>query len=242
MRYGIFSDVHSNLAALEAVMDAYRDEGIDRYLCAGDVVGYGAAPNECCAVVSSISAVTIAGNHDWASVDLFPFDFFNSAAGAAITWTKGRLDDSGRKFLSSLQLLYRDEFLTLAHGTLHDAGEFNYMMDVEDASSTFAILGTPACFVGHTHLPGIFVQDATGKTEYRQIERCDIEETKRYIINVGSVGQPRDNNPAASFCIYDTDKKTVWIKRRSYDVEAARQKIISSGLPRFLGDRLLAGR
>jgi len=242
MRYGIFSDIHSNLEALEAVLAAYKSEKIDQYLCVGDVVGYAANPRECIAKVMALVVVTVAGNHDWASVNLFPTDYFNPTARSAVLWTERQLDDEERHFLASLKLVYKNKDLTLVHGTLDSPGDFNYLSDGFIAEESFGLLETKLCFVGHTHIAGIFIKDKSEAIEYRQEDTFKIEEHKQYIINVGSVGQPRDGNPAAAYCIYDTEKKEVQIKRIGYDYETAREKIISAGLPRFLGDRLIMGR
>ena len=242
MRYGIFSDVHSNLEALDAVIKAYKKEAIDKYLCVGDVAGYAANPKECIEKTKSLAMVTVAGNHDWASVELFSVDYFNPNALEAIFWTRQNLDDSSRYFLEYLKLIYKNQDLTLAHGTLVNSGSFNYMTDSYAAWETFKILETKVCFVGHTHIAGIFIKDKDERIYYQEGDYIVIKDENKYIIDVGSVGQPRDGNPKAAYCIYDTDKKEAWIKRISYDVQTTRKKIIDAGLPRFLGDRLLIGQ
>ncbi|MFH1888618.1 MAG: metallophosphoesterase family protein [Candidatus Omnitrophota bacterium] len=241
MRYGIFSDIHSNLEALDAVIEAYRREDIDEYLCIGDLVGYAANPNECIQKVLALAAVTIAGNHDWASVGLLSTGHFNPFAREAALWTRSNLNEQGRRFLEGLPLVYKNEHLTLAHGTLDQPGDFNYMTDAYIASKTLELLETEICFVGHTHVPGAFVESEEGMC-YHEDGNIDIKKGSRYIINAGSIGQPRDGDPRAAYCIYDTDKNNIRIKRISYDIQGARNKIISEGLPGVLGERLLAGR
>lgn len=242
MRYGIFADIHSNLEALDAVIEAYKNESIDKYLCVGDVVGYAVNPKECIEKIKAIAMVTVAGNHDWASVNLFSVEYFNPPASEAIFWTRQNLDDSGRHFLESLKLIYKNEDLTLVHGTLDNPGDFNYMTNGYIAEETFRILETNICFIGHSHVPGVFIKSPAGRIVYRQEDAVDIEIENTYIVNVGSVGQPRDGNPEATYCIYDTDKKEVCIRRVRYDMLTTRKKIITAGLPSFLGDRLLLGR
>jgi len=242
MRYGIFSDIHSNLEALDAAIKAYKKEDIDKYLCIGDVVGYATNPKECLEKVKRLSMITVAGNHDWASVNLFSTDYFNPLAKEAVSWTQRNLDDRGRYFLEGLPLVYKNEDLTMVHGTLHEPDEFNYMTDGYIASHTFELLETDICFVGHTHVPGIFIKSKDGRVRYQVEGNTDIKEGNRYIMNVGSIGQPRDGNPKAAYCIYDTDKKNAQIKRINYDIQAARKKIIAEGLPKFLGERLIIGR
>lgn len=242
MRYGIFADVHSNLQALDAVLDAYRKEKIDQYLCVGDVVGYGANPKECIEKIRALETVIVAGNHDWVSVDLLSADYFNTYAKEAVLWTKRKLGDGDRIFLESLKLVYKNQDLTLVHGTLHVPENFDYMVDAYSASMTFGLLETSICFVGHSHIAGIFIKDKDGNISYNEDSMLDLKRHNKYIINAGSVGQPRDNNPDACYCIFDTDNKEVQIKRISYDVHTAKKRIIAEGLPRFLGDRLIVGR
>lgn len=242
MRYGIFSDVHANLEALEAALADYQKEKIDEYLCIGDVVGYAANPRECIEKVKRAAEVTVAGNHDWASIDLFPADYFNPLAKEAVSWTQGNLQAGNRKFLESLQLVFKNTDLTLVHGTLESPEDFSYLMDSYAASRTFALLQTPVCFVGHSHVPGVFIRDKNNRISYQQEATVILEEDKKYIFNVGSVGQPRDDNPDAAYCVYDADNRRVQIKRIKYDIQTARKKIIEAGLPKFLGDRLLLGR
>lgn len=242
MRYGIFSDIHSNLEALDAVIEAYRKEKIDRYLCVGDVVGYASSPKECIEKIRMLAMITVAGNHDWASVNLISTDYFNPLAKEAVFWTQRNLDEEGRYFLEHLMLVYKNEDLTMVHGTLDEPGDFNYMTDGYIASRTFELLETNICFLGHTHVPGAFIKSKDSRIRYQEDSNINIKEDSKYIINVGSVGQPRDGNPKAAYCIYDSDKKNVQIKRISYDIQTVRKKIIAGGLPRFLGERLLIGR
>mgnify|MGYP001596271601 CR=1 FL=1 len=242
MRYGIFSDVHSNLEALTAVLEAYKKEAIGQYLCVGDVVGYAANPNECCSLVKAIAAITIAGNHDWAVVGLFSPDYFNPLAKQAIFWTSAHLDEASRYFLESTRLVYKNEDLTLVHGTLKNPSDFDYMTDEHVAQESFAFLETAVCFIGHTHRPGVFIKDEQGRMHYQHVGSIEINLPNQYIVNVGSVGQPRDRNPKAAYAIYDTDKKEVTVKRIAYDIEATQKKIYEAGLPGFLGQRLIMGR
>jgi len=242
MRYGIFSDVHSNLEALEAVIAAYRKEAIDKYLCIGDVVGYAANPNECVQKVKALAMIALAGNHDQASVNLLSIDYFNPQASEAIIWTKDNLNEQSNFFLEPLKLVYKNEDLTLVHGTLDNPKEFNYMTDDYTASKTFKLLETNVCFVGHTHVTEVFIQDKNKRIYYSNEKSMAIDRENKYIINVGSVGQPRDGDTSAAYCIYDTNQEIVQIERVGYDIETARKKIYDAGLPRFFGDRLLVGR
>lgn len=244
MRYGIFSDIHSNLEAFDSVIEAYRKESIDSFFCVGDVVGYGANPNECIEKIKALTNIVIAGNHDWACVDLFSTEYFNPLAKEAVFWTKQVLNQENKYFLEKLKLVYNNEDFTLAHGTLENPQEFNYMTDGYRALESFKLLETNVCFVGHSHVAGAFILGKDNRLLYSEdnLSKIKMEKENKYIVNVGSVGQPRDDNPRAAYAVYDTQKQEVQIKRVPYDVEAARKKIIEAGLPQFLGDRLLLGR
>ncbi len=241
MRYGILGDIHANLEALTAVLDACKDESVDRYLCAGDIVGYAANPADCITTIKELAAVAVAGNHDRATAGLLGVDYFNYEARQAISWTKEKLDSGEQDFLAALELVYRNDDLTLVHGTLDAPQDFNYMLDTHSSRNSFELLDHKICFIGHTHVPAIFAQDQNKRILCINADSISLEEDNKYIVNAGSVGQPRDNDPRACYCIYDTAKKKVMIKRVGYDIGAARRKIIESGLPRFLGERLLRG-
>ena len=242
MRYGIFSDVHSNLEALEAVLEAYRHASIDKYLCVGDIVGYAANPRECIEKVRLIASASVAGNHDWACSDLFSIDYFNPLAAKAVIWTKDKLNQQESYFLKSLKLTFSNQDLTLVHATLNDPAAFSYLSDIQSAGATFRLLNNKLCFIGHTHVPEAFIQNEDNGIDYFDGQTIKIERNKKYIVNIGSVGQPRDGNPRAAYCIYDTEEKTVWLKRRTYDFKATGKKIIAAGLPELLAGRLAVGR
>lgn len=242
MRYGIFSDIHSNLEALNAVMEAFSIEAIDQYLCVGDIVGYAANPRECIEKVQSLSCPVVAGNHDWAAVSLFSLDYFNPTAAEAILWTKSRLPESNKAYLENLKLTFKNNDLVLVHSTLDNPQDFNYMTDGFIAEETFRLLDVPICFVGHTHVPGVFTKDGEERIHYREDNSCDVALGQKYIVNVGSVGQPRDGNTQAAYCIYDTATNKVEVKRVAYEIELTRKKINSAGLPEYLGHRLFLGR
>jgi len=242
VRYGIFSDIHSNLEALEAVIKAYGREGIDTYFCGGDIVGYGSDLHECIEKTGQIASVIVAGNHDWAAVDQFSSDYFNSFARQALLWTKERLNPREKSFLESLKFVYENEDLTLVHGTLDNPQDFDYMLDSLTAEETFKLMQAAVCFVGHSHVPGIFIRDKHSQIHYPEELSVEVRPKHSYIVNVGSVGQPRDGDPRAAYCVYDTAKRQIQVKRVEYDAEAAREKIIRAGLPEYLGNRLLAGK
>jgi len=240
MRYGIFADVHSNLEALEAVVNGYKDERIDRYLCVGDIVGYAANPLECIQIIKRLSPVMVAGNHDWGAVGRLPFEYFSRVAREAIIWTSSVLGSAEKDFLFGLPLLYTEGNFILVHGTLFRPQDFYYLNTAVAASRSFTVLDKQLCFVGHTHKPGVFVEQDKDLS-FRKFSSLKIENNKRYIINVGSVGQPRDGNPQAAFAIYDTDEKIVELKRVTYNFSATQEKILKLDLPGSLARRLSEG-
>lgn len=238
MRYGIFSDVHGNVEALEMIEAALRNEKLDECFCLGDIVGYGANPSECIAKVKKIASVIIAGNHDWAVAGKFDIENFTQDAKDAILWTHRTLSIEEKRFLFNLPLIYKENNFTLVHGTLSVPEEFNYVLDVSDAEENLQIQDTSFCFVGHSHIPEIYVSDAgvvlRQKSQRIKADKC--------LVNVGSVGQPRDGDNRASYCIFDSDKKTVSINRVRYNVKGARDKILAAGLPSLIAYRLLEGK
>jgi putative phosphoesterase len=240
VRYGIFSDIHSNLEAFDEVIKAYKKEKIDKYLCVGDIVGYAADPKECITRLKQINAETIAGNHDWAAVGLTETTYFRPVAKQAILWTVKQLNDEEKDFLKSLKLVYENKDLIMVHGTLNQPEEFYYLLDIDSAQATFDLMKKNICFVGHSHVTGIFIKD---KEKISYINQSDIAITpdKKYIVNVGSVGQPRDRDNRATYCVFDTEKQEVYLKRVNYDIQAAQEKIIHTGLPSILAERLASG-
>ena len=241
MRYALISDIHSNLEALNAVLDALRKERIDQYICLGDIVGYAADPNKCTEIIRQVAEATVLGNHDSAVADASSTEAFSALAKAAISWTKDTLSSKNKKYLESLSTDLELKDSLVVHSNPSDPTTWRYIFSVDDAKMEFHHFTQRACFVGHSHQPVAFV-NSMNRVIVDTRASLDIEEENRYIINVGSVGQPRDLDPRASYAIYDTDRKIVRFKRSEYDIEAVRRKIIKAGLPRFLGDRLLVGR
>jgi diadenosine tetraphosphatase ApaH/serine/threonine PP2A family protein phosphatase len=239
VRYGIFGDVHSNLAALRAVADRLAAARVDRVLCVGDVVGYAAEPAECIAIVRELDPVLIAGNHDWAAGGRLSLDFFNPAAAAAILWTRRALSPEDLAWLASLPVSHVLDDLTLVHSTVHDPEVFDYLQTPYDAYLSFQALTTRAAFVGHSHVPITFFDGTPILYTTDEVVRF---EDKRTISNVGSVGQPRDEDPRAAFGVYDAETRVLTIERVAYDVEATIERIRAAGLPPLLGDRLRIGR
>lgn len=244
MKYGIFSDVHSNLEAFKVVLDVLREEGIDRYLFLGDLVGYSADPKECISLFKDFMAdkecISVGGNHDYAVSGLTDYSNYEPNAQRAIEWTRNILEESDKEFLADMKLVERVEDITLVHASLYKPKEWWYIFDIDDAYPCFKLLETPICFNGHSHRPVVFI--AGEMVDWIVENDIILEKDMRYIINVGSVGQPRDGNPDASFAVYDTETRRIQIKRVKYDVVKAQEKIIAAGLPRILAERLSFGK
>jgi|SRR3989338_4920880 len=241
MRYGIFSDIHANLEALQAVIAALQREHIDVYLCPGDLVGYGANPEECIEVVQGLKAMSVAGNHDWAVLGQTNLEYFNPIAKAAVLWTQSHLSSKATQFLKDLPLVSQNEEVMMVHAALPHPEEFDYLMDMRGAEQMFSFLQRNVCFIGHTHIPFI-VKKEQGRIITEETFRTKIDPDCQYIVNVGSVGQPRDGNPRAAYCIFDSKFNTLVIERVDYDIQHAQTKIIEAGLPEQLAARLSFGK
>lgn len=240
MRYGIISDIHGNLEAFETVIEALVKEKVDDCLCVGDIVGYGANPVECIKKTKDLNLTVVCGNHDAASVGLADISFFNDAAKAAVLWTEKNISQEDKDFLQNLGIVFKNRHLTLVHGTLQEPELFHYMLDKNAALKTFDLMETRVSFVGHSHVPGIF-SSKHGNLTYFYKEKITFSRDERLIVNVGSIGQPRDGDPRLCYSIYDTDKNIVELRRLPYNVEKAQKKILDAGLPPFLAHRLSQG-
>ena len=205
-------------------------------------MGYAADPSECIKAIRNLSGVVIAGNHDWAAAGKLSLERLNHLACDAIRWTAGVLSGEEKDFLGALPLVHKEEDFVLVHGSLYNPHDFDYLNNPKSAASTFAILEKQVCFIGHTHRPGVFIEDIDyNRIFYKGFISLHLEEHKKYIVNVGSVGQPRDGNPRASFVVYDTQAKTIELKRIPYNLTVTQEKIIKSGLPFLLASRLGEG-
>ncbi|MBW1973084.1 MAG: metallophosphoesterase [Deltaproteobacteria bacterium] len=246
MRYGIFSDVHGNVEALEAVLEFYEKENIDQYICLGDTIGYGANPNEAIRLVKKIANFVVLGNHDDAVRRRFDTFEFNLAAQQSIEWTKKVIEKELLEWLEGLGytiLLYPFIF---SHGSLFNPQDFNYIFFAENALQHISVMPKeyPISFLGHSHIPALFIYKPEEKPPVLIRDypyEVKIEEKAKYIFNVGSVGQPRDGDNRASCAIFDTDENIFRLYRIKYDYLKSRQKIIDAGLPSELGNRLIYG-
>lgn len=232
MTTAVISDIHGNLEALTAALEEIGRLGVHRTVCLGDIVGYGADPAACIDLLRSRRIPAIMGNHDKAAAGLLDTSDFSSAAREGIAWTRSRLSREHTEYLSSLPAERPSPDALFVHSSPDEPEAFRYLLRWEDAEGSFGAFTQRICFVGHTHRPVIF---GTAGTE------PSLRSGARYIVNAGSVGQPRDGDPRSCFCLFDDERFHVRHVRLRYDAETARRKILDAGLPPKLGDRLLVG-
>lgn len=243
MRYLMISDIHANLEALLATLEAA--EAYDEYqiMCLGDVVGYGADPAECLDTIGNHANLMLAGNHDLAVAGVIPCDDFNAIARQAVEWTRRTLTPEDHELLGNLPLQYVDGDYCFTHASPIEPMEFRYIRTLEDVAEVFNHIGQRFCFVGHTHLPVLVrLNERSGRMDVVRENRIQLDDKCRYFVNVGSIGQPRDNNPDACMVLLDEEAATMEFVRVPYDIGASQEKILSQGLPSFLAERLLLAR
>jgi len=244
LRYAVISDVHSNVVALEAVLEALSGAAVDRYLCLGDIVGYGPRPNQCCDLIRELDCICIRGNHDAAAVDLHKAEWFTAPARACIIWTNGQLRPDNVEFLRSLQPTETigDE-ITLCHGSVPDPD--HYTVTALDALLSFQAMSTPLALFGHTHYAEWFAYRGGDELPEEHPHpfggRCVLEDSARYLVNPGAVGQPRDGNAEAAYAIYDDQTREVVLERVPYDIDRTVQQMKDAGLPDSMWARLRLG-
>ncbi len=245
MRIAVLSDIHSNLEALDAVLARATELEATATWVLGDIVGYGADPGPVIDRVMSLPGVLVlAGNHDLAATDRFDTAWFNPVASEAIEWTKRVISGGQRRVLEDLEPSGSTDEGILVHGSIVDPAA-EYVVDVEGALDSFHAATFHRCFFGHTHLPSMFTLDDAGAAAGSPLadgEVVRLAPEVRYMINPGSVGQPRDADPRASFMIFDVEQAAATVHRVAYDIQGAQGKIRSAGLPAMLADRLAVGR
>jgi diadenosine tetraphosphatase ApaH/serine/threonine PP2A family protein phosphatase len=245
MRIGILGDIHSSVEALEAVVSALRADGADLFVQVGDIVGYGPEPSRCIDIVRELGCVTCLGNHDAAVLDLLDTSYFNQFARAAINWTKTQMREQDFAFLRGLPLVVRQPPFTVVHGTLHMPEQFGYVISPVEALESLRHQDTTLCFVGHSHVPAMYLGRRQALRDLRVMMNSEAEISyrgyDRVLINVGSVGQPRDEDPRAAYGFVDTDEEIACIRRVEYDIASVQKKILAAGLPEVLANRLSLG-
>lgn len=243
MRTAILGDIHANWSALEAVLAEADRRQVDRIVSVGDVVGYGAAPGECIRVLREREATVVLGNHDAACVGFLDASVFNPYARAAVEWTRAHLEEEEIEWLRNLPLSVELEDCQVAHGTIHQPELFDYLLSPTDAEPSLQRMTRPVGFVGHTHMPIAILRyaDDPERTAYTMETWIDLSDKRQALINVGSVGQPRDEDPRTALAIFDSKAHVYELIRLAYDVDREADRIRGAGLPGVLADRLFLG-
>ncbi len=244
MRIAVIADIHANSEALQAVLGRIAELAVDEIVCLGDIVGYNANPNECVDTIRNAKIVSVLGNHDACASGLEEPYRFNALARFAVYWTREHLTEENRLFLLNLPREKSVHDFFLIHGSIHDTNR--YLLTQEDAVDNFHLLaglpgGPMLGFFGHTHVATAFI-DHHGRISSDLSSELSLSSEKRYLINPGSVGQPRDGDPRASFLVYDHDDRTALSLRVEYDIKTCQDSIERAGLPPQLGWRLEQGR
>jgi diadenosine tetraphosphatase ApaH/serine/threonine PP2A family protein phosphatase len=246
VRLAVFADIHANRQAFSACLEAARAGGAERIVCLGDIVGYGADPEWAVDTVIDLverGAIAVRGNHDNAIG--IPSENMNAVAQAAIEWTRGRLSGPQRRFLAELPLTRQEDDLLYVHSEASHPARWRYVQNTSDAARSLEATTAHVTFCGHIHQPALYSMSVAGKMT-RFVPTSDVPVQllggRRWLAVIGSVGQPRDGNPAASFAMFDTETREITFCRAPYDVEAAADRIRTNGLPHWLADRLSTGR
>jgi predicted phosphodiesterase len=240
MRFAIFGDIHANLEALEAVLADMQGQSVTHLVCLGDIVGYGANPKECLDVVRALDCPVVKGNHDEEACAERNLKDFNPAAADAILWTRDQLSREERAYLHDLRYSRPVSDFTVVHSSLDSPEKWGYVFNKMEAAASFNYQVSPLCFFGHTHVPHVFIKDAELHGGF--YSKLRLLPKRKYFINPGSVGQPRDGDWRAAYAVYDVSAATVELRRVEYDLVGAQNKILKAGLPRRLAERLSVGR
>ncbi|MCK5806505.1 MAG: metallophosphoesterase family protein [Lentisphaeria bacterium] len=242
-RIGLVSDVHANLPALEAVLGVLSKRGVERIVCCGDLVDYAPWPIEVIARLREEEVLCVQGNHDAAAAGVFPIDGFAEEARATVDWTRAILSQNETEFLAKLEQICTEEEFVVVHGSLRGP-LWEYVRDPFVAGESFPLLERPVGFFGHSHIQGGFMS-VSGKVKAIDTHaKLEILPDSKYLINPGSVGQPRDGDPRAAYAVVDLDhgRGSVSFERVSYDIGSVARAIDRAGLPHWLGERLEVGR
>jgi predicted phosphodiesterase len=240
MKFAIIADIHGNWEAFQVVLDDIQKQRCTHIACLGDVIGYNANPKECLDLVRKMDIPCIKGNHDeYCSIE-GALEGFNPHAAAAVDWTRKQITEDDRQWLRDLKYIRMVNGFTTVHATLDGPQRWGYVFDKLGAAASFPYQTTQVCFFGHTHVPVAFIRDSMvrGGT----YSKFRVEPGKKYFVNVGAVGQPRDGNPKCAYVVYDMDASTIELRRLEYDIATTQRKIREAGLPERLAERLAVGK
>lgn len=241
MKYGLISDIHGNLEALSAVLDDLEKRGVESIHCLGDVIGYGADPAACLKLAGKHCDTKLLGNHEYAALGLQSCENFNDAARSSTEWTQQTLDDDCISAMSDFALDRPMDDMYLVHASPFEPSEWHYILSATDAVSAFECLRQKISFFGHSHIPAILREKPNGLPSFQTGHDFTADPEGRYLVNVGSVGQPRDGDPRAAYVIFESEELDIEFHRVEYDIEAAQHKMREADLPSTLINRLSAG-
>ena len=239
MSIAVISDIHANREALDAVMASIEKRSVDGIVCLGDIVNYGVDFDYCIETVERIAGRSILGNHDSVVIGKDPLWLMNQEARKSAQWTMERLTDEQRIYLGSLELMHKSDDVLFVHGTPGRPDQWDYVTNWFDAAGQFDNFEEHLCFVGHSHVPGIYGQQ--GERTLPSKGAVSVASEQKFVINVGSVGQPRDRDPRACYAIVDREDETVEIVRVPYDARETSKKILAAGVSQFNAQRILIG-
>jgi predicted phosphodiesterase len=240
MKYAVIADIHGNLEALQVVLEDIKNQKCTHYCCVGDVVGYNANPKECLDIIRGMGMPVVKGNHDEYCSTNETLEGFNPHAADAVNWTRQQLNEEDKQWLRDFKYVRLVASFSMVHATLDGPQRWGYVFDKLMAAASFTYQNTGVCFFGHTHVPLAFIRDS--QVRGGTYSKFKVEPGKKYFVNVGSVGQPRDGNPKAAYVIYDLDEGSIELRRLDYDIPTAQKKILAAGLPPRLAERLAYGK
>jgi predicted phosphodiesterase len=236
MRYGIFGDIHSNLEALEAVLEDMQVQRVSNLICLGDIVGYNANPAECLELVRALGCPVVKGNHDEEASEARDIEHFSELAYVSMKHTRDSLSEEQKRYLRTLPMQRNVGDFSIVHSSLDGPARWVYVFSSQEAEQSFVFQRSQLCFFGHTHVPNAFILDgAVHECFYRKLI---LQKGKKYYVNCGSVGQPRDGDWRAAYAIYDSAQLMIELRRVPYDLARAQEKILKAGLPERLAERL----
>ena len=242
MKLALISDIHGNLEALTAVLEDIDKQQVDKIHCLGDVVGYGSEPTACLELVNKTCDIKLMGNHEYVILGLESPDNYTHIARISAEWTRSRLTDRDFSFITDFEMDRSLDNLYLVHSSPFEPEQWHYILSPEEAAQAFERLEGWLCFHGHSHIPLIF-SEAQDRPPRERVGHSFLPDSEnRYLVNIGSVGQPRDNDPRACYVTFDTDEGEVTYHRVEYDIETAQSKMAQAQLPEMLIDRLAVGR
>jgi predicted phosphodiesterase len=243
IRFALFSDIHANLEAVEAVVRDMAQQGITDRICLGDIVGYAADPSSCVDFVQGLGCPTLLGNHDIEAAEDRKFDTLNVGAKAGIDYARTQLDRAQKSYLKNRPYAMRNDHFEATHASLHTPATWRYVIDENEAQKHFYEQSMPVCFFGHTHYPCVWEESPGGQIElYAGMTSFRFKKGYKYLVNTGSVGQPRDRNNKACYLVYFPEERRVIWRRVAYPIQVTQQKIYDAGLPEKNAARLQNGR